>query len=71
MPAEQLMLRLLSIKTSIFLQKLRLGDLTDEEQKRLNSAVAEMRRSKLYVDDGGSVNIHQLRSKLRKRNNFV
>ncbi len=66
MPAEQLMLRLLSIKTSIFLQKLRLGDLNDEEQKRLNAAVAEMRRSKLYVDDGGSVNIHQLRSKLRK-----
>ncbi|MBN2896626.1 MAG: replicative DNA helicase [Campylobacterales bacterium] len=66
MPAEQLMLRLLSIQTSIHLQNLRLGNLSDVEQKRLNDAIARMRSSKLFVDDGGSVNIHQLRSKMRK-----
>ncbi len=66
MPAEQLMLRLLSIQTSIHLQNLRLGKLTDAEQKRLNDAIDRMRRSKLFVDDGGSLNIHQLRSKMRK-----
>ncbi len=66
MPAEQLMLRLLSVKTSIQLQRLRVGDLNAEEEKRLNDAVEKMRSSKLFVDDHGSVNIHQLRSKLRK-----
>ncbi len=66
MPAEQLMLRLLSVQTSIQLQRLRVGDMNAEEWKRLNDAVEKMRHSKLFVDDHGSVNIHQLRSKLRK-----
>ncbi|MDD2828576.1 MAG: replicative DNA helicase [Sulfuricurvum sp.] len=66
MPAEQLMLRLLSVQTSIQLQRLRVGDMNPQEYKQLNDAVDKMRRSKLFVDDHGSVNIHQLRSKLRK-----
>ena len=69
MPAEQLMLRLLSIQTSIFLQKLRVGDLNDDEWTRLSGAIDKMNRSKLFVDDQGSVNINQLRSKLRKLKN--
>jgi replicative DNA helicase len=66
MPAEQLMLRLLSVQTSIQLQRLRVGDMTPEEYKRLNDAVDKMRHTKLFVDDHGSININQLRSKLRK-----
>ncbi len=66
MPAEQLMMRLLSIKTSIYLQKLRVGDLNDDEWSRLNNAIEQMQQSKLFVDDQGSVNINQLRSRLRK-----
>jgi replicative DNA helicase len=66
MPAEQLMLRLLSMQTSIQLQRLRVGDMNDDEWSRLNDSVATMHESKLFVDDHGSVNINQLRSKLRK-----
>jgi len=66
MPAEQLMLRLLSIQTSIYLQKLRVGDLNDDEWSRLANAVERMNGAKLFVDDHGSLNINQLRSKLRK-----
>ena len=66
MPAEQLMLRLLSIETSVPLQKLRVGDMNDEEWSRLGTAVDRMQASKLFVDDQGSVNINQLRSRLRK-----
>jgi len=66
MPAEQLMLRMLSAKTSIPLQKLRVGDLDDEQWSRLMSASDEMSQKKLFVDDDGMLNIHQLRSKLRK-----
>ncbi|WP_345993451.1 replicative DNA helicase [Sulfurimonas sp. HSL-1716] len=69
MPAEQLMLRLLSIQTSIFLQKLRVGDLNDDEWSKLSDAIDKMNRAKLFVDDQGSVNINQLRSKLRKLKN--
>jgi replicative DNA helicase len=69
MPAEQLMLRLLSIQTSIPLQKLRVGDMSDEQWGSLTSAIDGMNSAKLYVDDHGSININQLRSKLRKLKN--
>ena len=69
MPAEQLMLRLFSIQTSIPLQKLRVGDMNDNQWSDLNGAVDRMNGAKLYVDDQGSLNINQLRSKLRKLKN--
>ncbi|MDQ1268410.1 MAG: replicative helicase, partial [Campylobacterota bacterium] len=69
MPAEQLMLRLLSIQTSIPLQKLRVGDMNDDQWSSLNGAIDRMNNAKLYVDDHGSININQLRSKLRKLKN--
>jgi replicative DNA helicase len=66
MPAEQLMLRMLSAKTSIPLQALRVGNLRDDEWSRLSSAVDEISQRKLFVDDGGYATIHHVRSKLRK-----
>ena len=66
MPAEQLMLRLLSAKTSIPLQQLRVGDLTDDQWSQLSAATEEMSHKKLFVDDGGYATIHHVRSKLRK-----
>ncbi len=66
MPAEQLLLRMLSAKTSIPLQQLRVGDLDDDQWKRLSVAADEMSGKKLFVDDEGLINIHQVRSKLRK-----
>ncbi len=66
MPAEQLMLRLLSAKTSIPLQQLRVGDLNDDQWSQLASATDEMAQKKLFVDDGGYATIHHVRSKLRK-----
>ncbi|HQR73138.1 MAG TPA: replicative DNA helicase [Sulfurovum sp.] len=66
MPAEQLMLRLLSAKTSIPLQALRVGDLKDEQWSQLSAATSELSQKKLFVDDGGYATIHHVRSKLRK-----
>ncbi len=66
MPAEQLMLRMLSAKTSIPLQSLRVGDLNDEQWSQLAAAVDDISRRKLFVDDGGYATIHHVRSKLRK-----
>ena len=66
MPAEQLMLRMLSAKTSIPLQALRVGDLKDDQWSQFSAAVDDISRKKLFVDDGGYATIHHVRSKLRK-----
>lgn len=66
MPAEQLMLRLLAAKTTIPLQNLRKGDLDDLQWSTLSSAFDEFNTKKLFVDDGGSLNINQLRARVRK-----
>lgn len=66
MPATQLMLRMLSAKTSLPLQDLRVGNLQDDGWSRLSSACDEMSKKSLFVDDGGMLNIHQLRTKLTK-----
>lgn len=66
MPVEQLMMRMLAAKTSIPLQHIRIGDLTDEQAGQLFRAEEEMRSKKLFVDDSGHATIHQVRSKLRK-----
>jgi len=66
MPAEQLMMRLLSVKTGIALQSLRVGDLNEDEWKNLAQATDDVSKSKLFIDDGGYATIHHVRSKLRK-----
>ena len=66
MPAEQLMLRMLSAKTSIPLQNLRKGDMNDEQWSNMTNAFDELAQKKLFVDDSGNVNINQLRARVRK-----
>ena len=66
MPAEQLMLRMLAAKTSIPLQNLRKGDMDDKEWSNLSAAFDDLNSKKLFVDDGGSININQLRARVRK-----
>lgn len=66
MAAEQLMLRLLSMKTSFALQDLRVGNIDDDNIKHLSFAADELARSPLFVDDGGNLGISLLRSKMRK-----
>jgi replicative DNA helicase len=66
MPAEQLMMRLLSIKTGIPLQNVRKGDMDDSQWSNITKAFDELNNKKLFVDDSGSVNINQLRARVRK-----
>ena len=66
MPAEQLMLRMLAAKTSIPLQNLRKGDMDDNQWSKLTDAFNQLNSKKLFVDDGGSININQLRARVRK-----
>ena len=66
MPAEQLMLRMLSALSNIPLQKLKVGDLNDDEMIELSKQAEFMAQKEFFVDDGGSLTISALRSKLRK-----
>ncbi len=66
MSAEQLMLRLLSNKTSIALQDLRIGNLDDDQWQRLSDAANALSKMQLFVDDGGILTISSLRTKMRK-----
>ncbi|HIP13227.1 MAG TPA: replicative DNA helicase [Arcobacter sp.] len=66
MPAEQLMMRLISSKTRIPLQNVRKGDLDDKQWSQVTQAFEDLNTKKLFVDDGGSVNINQLRARVRK-----
>lgn len=66
MPAEQLMLRMLSARTSIALQNLRVGNLNDEEWGHFTRAADEIASQPLFVDDNSILGINQLRLKLRR-----
>ncbi|RAZ56524.1 replicative DNA helicase [Campylobacter hyointestinalis] len=66
MPATQLMLRLLSAKTSIPLQNLMTADMDNDELSRLSDACDEISRKKLFVYDSGNATIHQVRTQMRK-----
>lgn len=66
MPAEQLMMRLISAKTRIPLQNVRKGDLDDKQWSTVTRAFEDLNTKKLFVDDSGSVNINQLRARVRK-----
>lgn len=66
MPAEQIMLRMLSAKTSISLQNIMTAKMDDEEWSRLSDACEDMANRKLFVYDSGYVNIHQIRTQMRK-----
>ena len=66
MPAEQLMLRMLSAASKIPLQDIRRGSLNEEEWSKLSAIADEIANKPLFVDDEGYINIHTIRAKLRK-----
>lgn len=66
MPSTQLMMRMLSAKTSIPLSNIMTAKMEDDEISRFSDACNDMVDRKLFVYDSGYVNIHQVRTQLRK-----
>lgn len=66
MPAEQLMKRILSAKSSVEGNKLRSGYISNDEFNRINEAANELMAGKLYVDDSSNIRIADIYSKCRK-----
>lgn len=66
MSAEEMLLHIMSIQTSISLQRLRLGNIDQEEYKRLNYAMDTMEHRRLFIHDTRAINIDQICTQLRQ-----
>ena len=66
MSAEQLVQRLLSSETGINQQRLRLGDIKEEEWLMLMEAAGVLSETLLFIDDTPAVSALELRTKARR-----
>jgi replicative DNA helicase len=66
MSAEQLATRILAEQAEISSSKIRRGEITEDEFKRLVLASQEMARCPLYIDQTGGITIAQLAARARK-----
>lgn len=67
MPAEQLITRMLSVKSRISGSILRTGQLnSNNEWNALNEAAADLRQTKIYIDDSPTIRVAEIFSKCRK-----
>ncbi|MDD9954597.1 MAG: replicative DNA helicase [Anaerolineaceae bacterium] len=68
MDREQIVQRLASMETGITMQKLRLGQLSTNEQGRLVEAMDRLGELQIFVDDTPALNPLELRAKCRRMN---
>lgn len=66
MGAEQLAMRMLSSLGQIEGNKLRTGNLLNNDWKRINEAISQLSDAKLYIDDTPGITIGEIRSKCRR-----
>jgi replicative DNA helicase len=66
MPSEQLAIRMIGSLSRINQQKIRTGNLDDEDWPRLTSTVSMMQDAKLYIDDTPALTPAELRARCRR-----
>jgi replicative DNA helicase len=66
MPGEELMSRLVSSVGNIAGNKIRSGDLDDEDWPKLSNAMATLRNAKLFIDERGGLTPSAMRSTARR-----
>ncbi len=66
MSSEQLVGRLISGETEIISQKMRNGDLTDQEWERLNTKITKLADAKMFIDDTPGISVFELKAKCRR-----
>ncbi len=66
MSKEQLVNRMFSLESNVDAQKLRTGNLNDQDWERLIESAGVIGKSKLIIDDTPGISISELRSKCRK-----
>ncbi len=66
MPAQQVLQRLVSGATGVESQRLRTGDINEEELARVARAMGELSETSIYVDDTPAIAPMELRAKARR-----
>lgn len=66
MSSVQLVTRLISSETGLAADKLRRGDLNEEEWKHLNSKINKLVDAPIFIDDTPALSIFELRAKCRR-----
>jgi len=66
MPAEGLMLRMLSSMGRIDQNRIRTGNLSDDDWPRINSAVQMLNDKKLFIDDSPALSPSEVRARARR-----
>lgn len=66
MPAEQLAMRMLSSLGRIELQRIRTGQLHDQDWPRLTAAIGMLSEKKLFIDDSGMLSPIEVRARARR-----
>ena len=66
MSAVQLVLRLISSETEIPSEKLKRGNLTDNDWERLNANISGLINAQLFIDDTPALTVFELRAKSRR-----
>ncbi|MFO7153895.1 MAG: replicative DNA helicase [Caldicoprobacter oshimai] len=66
MSKEQLVQRMLSSEANVELQKIRTGDLSEEDWLKLVRAAGPLSQAPIYIDDTGGLSVMEIRSKARR-----
>ncbi|MEE9254683.1 MAG: replicative DNA helicase, partial [Pseudomonadales bacterium] len=66
MPAESLMMRMLSSLCSIDASRMRTGQLTDEDWPRLTSTISLLSDRPLFIDDSAALTPNEIRARTRR-----
>lgn len=69
MTKEQLAERLLSAQAGVESQKLKTGELTNDEWVRLGNAAGQFNDVELYLDDSSSITVPEIKSRVRRMRN--
>lgn len=66
MPADQLVMRLLSSLGRIDQSRMRTGDMHEDDWPRFTSAVSQLKDKELYIDDTPAITPNELRNRARR-----
>jgi replicative DNA helicase len=66
MPAEQLVMRILSSLGRIDQTRLRTGEMHEDDWPRFSGAVAQLKDKQLYIDDTPAISTNELRTRARR-----
>ncbi len=66
MSKEQLVLRMLSSESNVELQKIRTGDLSEDEWPKIIRSMGPLSQAKIFIDDTPGVTVNEIKAKCRR-----